>query len=304
MTHSFRKIMRNAAVNTVLLALGTAVAATLPMSVLAAPSDAAAVPDSAAATVPYTIARSHEFTLSAADGHDYRIMVAWPDGVPPAAGWPVLYVLDGADNFAITAQTSRRLARAGARSGVRDHVIVAIESGSLPRRIWDYTPPAGDWTIPVGVPAAGHPIGGGDKFLDFLSQKLMPLVSQRWSVDPQRQRLLGHSFGGLIGLHAALSRPETFEAVAAISPSFWYGDGLLHRESSALKTSSRARLFIAAGDKEGSPGASIDPSKNLPTDFAQQSGSQYHILLGQTHGSTMLAGLTSALKFLSEGEKP
>lgn len=301
MTRNFRCIGPKASFSAAFLAI-SAITALLPAHALAISTDASAV--SSSADVPYAIARSHHFTLRAADGHEYRIMVAWPDGVPPATGWPVLYVLDGEDNFAITAQTIRRLARAGARSGVRDHVIVAIESGSLPRRIWDYTPPAGDWAIPTGVPAAGHPIGGGDAFLDFLSQTLMPVVGQRWSVDPQRQRLLGHSFGGLIGLHAALSRPDMFEAVAAISPSFWYGDGLLHREITALKAPPRARLYIAAGDKEGRPGASMDPSKNLLTDFARQSGSQYHILAGQTHGSTMLAGLSSALKFLSEQETP
>lgn len=279
---------------------------TLPLSAMAAPSRGAPPahgvsdqPNQHQVETAYSIERSTVFSLQSSDGHLYRMMVAWPDGPPPATGWPVLYVLDGEDNFAIVTQTMRRLARASARSGVGDHVIVAVESGSLARRIWDYTPPASGWTIPVGVAAVGHPIGGGDAFLDFLSQQAMPSIAARWSVDPKRQSLLGHSFGGLIGLNAALSRPNMFHAIAAISPSFWYGDGLMHREIADVKHPLTARIYVAAGDKEGAPGGGSVANHYDGAAFAAKVGGEYQILAGQTHGSTLLAGLSPALKFLS-----
>ena len=57
------------------------------------------------AETPYTLPRSAEQVVQAAGGETYRILIAWPEAPPPPAGYPILYVLDGEDNFAITALT-------------------------------------------------------------------------------------------------------------------------------------------------------------------------------------------------------
>ncbi len=268
----------------------------------------------ASATAPgpaYTIERTAVLSVKAPDGHDYRVMVSWPATVPPATGWPVLYVLDGEDNFAVVTQTMRRLARAGARSGVEDRLIVAVESGSLARRVLDYTPAAPGWTIPAGAPAAGLPTGGADAFLDFLSGRLMPELAKRWSIDSRRQAILGHSFGGLLILDAYLTRPGMFETSIAVSPSLWFGGDLLANLEKAYAGSPRSdgRLLVAAGGDErstlgGAPATetarqlagrlkALDPPARV----------SFIELKGQGHGSTMLASLGPALGFLSEGER-
>lgn len=246
----------------------------------------------------YTLARTSVFLLRSADGHDYRVMVAWPDGEPPDAGWPALYVLDGEDNFAIVVQTLRRLARAGARSGVEDHLVVAIDSGGLPRRVFDYTPSTPGWAIPAGAPAAGLKTGGADAFLDFISRTVAPEIARRWQVDSQRRALIGHSFGGLVGVHMYLTRPDMFAKVTAISPSLWFGGDLLARRAAARQPTSSRMLIITGGEERG-PGGAVIANADA---FAEQVGARFHSLPGQSHGSTLLAGLGPALAFLCEGE--
>lgn len=273
-------------------------------ALLLAPAVAIAAP-AVDAAAGYSIARTAVLALPGTDGHDYRVMVSWPDTPPPPQGWPVLYVLDGEDNFALVTQTLRRLAKAGARSGIDEGLVVAIESGSLARRVLDYTPAAEGWAIPAGAPAAGLATGGADRFLDLIERSVAPAVAKRWPVDAKRRMLLGHSFGGLLGLHAFLTRPRLFARVAVISPSLWFGGDLLPREEASHQAGdpSGARLLVAAGGDErgqagGAPatvaGEALVERLNGP---GVPAAARFLALPGQSHGSTMLAGLAPALGF-------
>lgn len=279
-----------------------------PLLVLATPGGIAPacaappVPASADRALPfYSLERSATFEVRSAAGEAYQVMVAWPEGVPPAQGWPVLYVLDGEDNFAIVALTARRLAKAGQRSGIDPGVVVAIAAGPLPRRVRDYTPPVPSYDIPAGQPANGLAIGGAEAFLDLMSQRIMPEISGRWSVDPARATLVGHSFGGLLGLHALLTRPAMFGAVAAISPSLWYGDGLIDREMASPSPSAvPRRLLVAEGDERSTARAPANSAETIVHRLQRATPSVRAAFLnlpGQSHGSTFLAALVPTIRF-------
>lgn len=264
------------------------------LAIGAVPTATASIP-AVAIAAPWQLERSDEFVIPAADGHAYRVMVAWPEGPPPAQGWPVLWVLDGEDNFAITAMTARRLARAGARSGIGEGVIVAIDSGSLPRRILDYTPAAPGYAIPAGAPASGHATGGGDAFLAFLGTKVRPEIHRRWKVDAGRETLMGHSFGGLLALHAA-SRNAAWSRYVVVSPSLWFGNGLAARELRATAPSVGRRMLIAGGDREGGPsGASTGLVDIAAIAVSRGIDARATILPGQNHGSTMMAAMADGI---------
>lgn len=245
---------------------------------------------------PWSLARSEVQQVASPDGHPYRLLVSWPEGEPPAQGWPVLWLLDGEDNFAIATMTARRLARAGARSGVDPGLIVAIDSGPLARRVSDYTPPAPGYAIPKGFPASGLATGGADAFLDFIDRRLRPIVSKRWRVDVERQAIAGHSFGGLLGLYA-MYRGRNFSAVAAVSPSLWYGGDVLRKAESATPSGKHVSLLLAGSPSEGGPnGASGASGEALVTRWEQRGNSASYLLLpGQDHGSTMLAAMSAAI---------
>lgn len=239
---------------------------------------------------PYSLERSAVVDRPGSEGENYSIMVAWPEGDPPASGWPVLYVLDGEDNFAMFALTARRLARAGARSGIAPGIVVGVGAGPLARRARDYTPAVPGYRIPADKPAAGLETGGADTFLDFLERDVMPTVRERWKVDRRRETLVGHSFGGLLALHATLTRPAMFDRAVAVSPSFWFGDGFLAREAARRHQVPGARLLIVTGEREaGAAGAAQAFMDALPR---SATASVRRIdLPGQSHGYTMLAAL-------------
>lgn len=248
------------------------------------------------AAEPWQLERSDVESVTAPDGHSYRMMVAWPQGEPPAQGWPVLWLLDGEDNFAIAATTARRLERAGARSGIEPGVIVAIESGGLPRRVLDYTPPAPGYTIPQGMPAHGLAVGGGSAFLDFIDRRLRPHIAARFRLDPRRQTLMGHSFGGLLALEA-MYEGRPYSGIVAVSPSLWYGDGVLARAEAKAARDARASLLLAAAPGERTvAGLSGSDGEALVGRWrAQGHAARYLPLPGQNHGSTMMAAMTAGI---------
>ncbi len=238
---------------------------------------------------PWQLERSDVLTITAPDGHAYQVLVAWPEGEPPAGGWPVLWVLDGNDNFAIAVATARRLARAGARSGIEHGLIVGLESGSVRRRVLDYTPAVPGYVIPHDAPASGLPIGGADSFLAFVEKQAMPQIAVRWKIDSTRQTLMGHSFGGLLALHA-LARGASFSRYVAVSPSYWYGDGVIAREITAMGAAPGKKVLTASGDREGGPAeGGREDEKVAAFLVARGVDARFRILPGHTHGSTMMA---------------
>ncbi len=242
---------------------------------------------------PWQLARSDVETVEAENGATYRLLVAWPEGEPPAQGWPVLWVLDGEDNFAIAAMTARRLAAAGSRSGIEPGLVVGVDSGSLAQRVLDYTPPMEGYTIPQAMPAHGLTVGGADAFLDLLDDRLRPQVASRWPVDPERQTLAGHSFGGLVALYA-LTTDRSFSGYVAVSPSLWYGDG--QPAQWVVPDDSEAELLLLNGTEErrfAGGGTARELAERWQT---AGRAVHYRSLAGHGHGTTMLAAMGAVIE--------
>lgn len=267
----------------------------------AATASAYAAQIQSAATQPYTLPQTTTFTVDSATGQSYDIMVFVPKGKPPPEGWPVLYLLDGEDTFAVAAVTARRLARVGARSGVDQGIVVGIGAGPVARRVRDYTPPVAGYAIPAGLPANGMETGGSEAFLDLFADRIMPAVRKKWPVDSTRETLAGHSFGGLLVLHAFLSRPNLVDTAVAISPSLWFGDRLIDTEVDRIETGSPPRRLLIAESDETPPAAMTASSPEATVRRLQNRApsleAQFLPLPGQSHGTTFLAAIMPTLKF-------
>jgi predicted alpha/beta superfamily hydrolase len=166
-----------------------------------------------------TLDGTEQWTMTNAQGHEYRIMISLPEGDVPTAGYPVIYLLDGNAYFPAFHAAKRAQAR------LRGAVLVAIGyPSSTPldfvRRAFDMSPPAPqDRNTP--------PQGGQDVFLDFIETRLMPKVAQQFKINPDQRSLVGHSFGGMLGVYALFTRPLLFQHVVAVSPSLWWQDKYL-----------------------------------------------------------------------------
>ncbi|MFG1343276.1 alpha/beta hydrolase-fold protein [Xanthobacter autotrophicus DSM 431] len=277
-----------------------------------------------------------ERTLVSGTGLAYRIFIAAPEEPPPAAGYPVAYVLDGN----AVAGTLADLARAqGVRQGglMAPAVLVAIGypgdlAINMPRRAKDLTsapatPGEGSWTY-----LKPEQTGGADAFLAFIQDELKPAIAASYKVDPKRQALIGHSFGGLFALHALFARPDAFSLYVAASPSLWWANGAIAAEEAAFAARPPAghrRLLLTVGayEQELHPGLRRQPdAPELARKLAQRrmvDGARdlaarldalpgrpvevtFAILPGQTHMSAAPHALLLGLEtFLGpEGEEP
>jgi predicted alpha/beta superfamily hydrolase len=163
-------------------------------------------------------------------GLAYRIFVARPLLPAPENGYPVVYMLDANAAFGTMAEAVRLQSARPEATGVAPAIVVGIGYPTdlpldLTRRTFDYTPDVDRASLsarPDG--SAWPPTGGAGAFLDFIEDELKPAIAEEFPVDPARQALFGHSFGGLFTLYALFNRPRAFRSYIAGSPSIWFGN--------------------------------------------------------------------------------
>ena len=126
--------------------------------------------------------------------------------------YPLLFVTDADWNFGLVASYIEFM---GDR--FPDLIVAGIENTDRNR---DY----------VGAADPEHPgTGGADRFLDALAGEILPLLEDRYRLSGDRV-YFGHSFGGVLGLHALLDRPELFDAYVLVGTSTWVADRYLFDE--------------------------------------------------------------------------
>jgi len=163
---------------------------------------------------------ARQVTLPRGDGlRAVRLTIIVPPGPAPAAGWPVLYLLDG--NATLQALADAGGAPRAVLAGIGYDVDARLD---VDARAWDYTPRL-PGTGSQGSPDPRQPArrnGGADAWLDLIEQRVKPQVRAAAPIDESRQTLYGHSYGGLFVLHALSTRPRAFQRYVAASPSLWW----------------------------------------------------------------------------------
>jgi predicted alpha/beta superfamily hydrolase len=193
------------------------------------------------------VPRTHDCVVTARTGASYRILVSWPEGDAPAAGWPIVYLLGG-DTFLLATEMLRYRAGGGTADSLRAGIVVGIAYPSENRRVLDYTP----------APLSGEPTPGqhgADAFLDFVLDDLRPAVEQVLPVDRGAQTFAGHSLGGMLVLLALFRKPDAFQAYLASSPSVWWRGAQLLAMAKAFAArpasgGPAARVWLSAGEYE------------------------------------------------------
>ena len=156
------------------------------------------------------------FTMSSAvlgEDREFRLMLP-ASYESSTARYPVVYVLDGDAYF--LAATSAVGAVAGL-GNMPEAIVVAVTS---PDRRSDMTPPE------VSVRGVDH--RGGDQFLAYLADELIPTIDQQYRTLPLRI-LIGHSHGALFNAYALYARPEAFRWHLAIDGPLQLGDRILEK---------------------------------------------------------------------------
>lgn len=264
-------------------------------------------------------ARSQDI-VSSSTGRTYHIQVFVPSTPPPPAGYPILYLLDGNATYPVAA-TLLQLAEHRVNPGsLAPGIVVGIGyPGDAPidlrARAEDYTPPAPD--LSATGDTSGNPQGGADRFLDFIEKELKPLIADAFPINPARQTIFGHSYGGLLVLHTLFTRPSAFQRYVAASPSIWWNKRyILTEKTSWLKThrptSTPPRVVITVGSLEQTPSKDprlasranlvlarrqLDNARELAADLAVHGVStEFFLLEGNDHGESRTPALVHALR--------
>jgi hypothetical protein len=143
-----------------------------------------------------------------------RILIVLPSSYSQSAAarrYPVTVVLDGESLIPVVAAVSDELSRNGQ---IPESVIVGIanvEGGdfltSNTKRVHDLTPP--------GLSVSGSSRSeGGDLFLNFIEQEVLPAVDRQFRTAAPRT-LIGHSSGAILATYAAATR-STYRAVVSL----------------------------------------------------------------------------------------
>lgn len=260
--------------------------------------------------------------LDSADAQrHYRVRIATPKAAPPAAGYPVVYLLDG--NAALMELDERLLDSLSTHGAAPVLVFIADDSAlriDAVGRSLDYTPARfTDGRVETDPLNPQRRTGGAAAFAQLIATRIRPQVEARVSVDPQRQTLWGHSYGGLFVLQMLLTQPQLFQHYVAVDPSLWWGDGFIVQQArrvvdqaqaaSADMQPSKRRLTLMAGegrppgqdaapDRPGRPRADPHAAQNLVTLLSSLPGltAEYQPLPGLSHGQTLGASLAPTLR--------
>jgi predicted alpha/beta superfamily hydrolase len=99
-----------------------------------------------------------------------------------------------------------------------------------------------DYTFPKALPQDSFALsGGGEAFLSFMEQELIPYMDKNYRTKPQNRTLMGHSLGGYFCLFALKKEMEKgthfFQNYVAASPSLDYCANYLLKEFQNLTPS-------------------------------------------------------------------
>ncbi|MES2279053.1 MAG: alpha/beta hydrolase-fold protein [Bacteroidota bacterium] len=150
--------------------------------------------------------------------------------------YPVIYVLDGENNFRSVAITVERLADMGLCPPM---IVVGVPNTDRSR---DLTPT----TVANNTDGVKNS-GGGERFLSFIERELIPHIDSNYLTAPYKL-LMGHSLGGLMVIQTMVHHKDLFNGYIAIEPSIWWDNHkVLNEANAAIEKDSYAHktLFLA-----------------------------------------------------------
>lgn len=195
--------------------------------------------------------RKHEQFHSRFLRNQRDLIIYTPPGYyeQPERRFPVLYLhdgqnlFDGATSF-IPGQDWHvgQTADACIQSGAVEPLII-VGMYNTKARIREYTP--------THVPKLGG--GRADRYAKFLIEEVKPFVEREYRTlnDSSRTGIGGSSLGGLVSLYLGMKHTEIFGRIAALSPSVWWNQLVIHRFVQAMYVEPRPRIWLDIGTREG-----------------------------------------------------
>jgi predicted alpha/beta superfamily hydrolase len=173
------------------------------------------------------------------------------------ARYPVFYLHDGqnvfdaATAFGGTEWNADETAQGLIKQRLIEPLIIVAVGGAGEDRIHEYAPTNGPLD-PDGNPEAKSR-GLLREYGRFLIEELKPFIDQTYRTRPDEDStgLGGSSLGGLASLILSFWFPDTFTRIAALSPSIWWDDCVIHRIVDEIDEAPRSsRIWLDTGTHE------------------------------------------------------
>lgn len=243
------------------------------------------------------------------NGVDYKLYIALPEGYGITGDrYRVLYLLDADYSFAIARNVVEHLSQ---RDHLQPLILVAVAyDGPLRYRMnrtRDYTP---THTLEGGYgPKYQKVSGGGEKFLAFLSEELIPFIDREYRTIEGERGLTGHSYGGLFASWVFLTQPDLFDRYIIVSPSLWYDDEMIFtlenelREHRKNDTLGRTKIYLSVGSNENSrmPAGLVRFEKRLKRWNEPNLEIRGEVMEGETHNSIFPTAFSRGLRWAFDG---
>jgi predicted alpha/beta superfamily hydrolase len=195
--------------------------------------------------------RKHEGFRSRFLRNQRDLIVYTPPGYAeqPSRRFPVLYLhdgqnlFDGATSF-IPGQDWHvgQTADHGIHTGSVEPLII-VGMYNTKARIREYTP--------THVPKLGG--GRADRYAKFLIEEVKPFVDREYRTlsGSQHTGIGGSSLGGLVSLYLGLKHSLILGKIAALSPSVWWNQLVIHRFAETATIEPRPHIWLDIGTREG-----------------------------------------------------
>ncbi|MFN7174837.1 MAG: alpha/beta hydrolase [Thermaurantiacus tibetensis] len=278
-----------------------------------------------AAAEPWPLPGSEVVSIPAPElGRSYRYVVVLPPGYEkaPERRYPALFYTDAPQSTALIAGMVTRLSASG--RGLEPAILVGLgyaegDTGQYSRRR-DYTPtPHGDIDAVSDMPGRPVVYGEAEAYRRHLETVALPELERRFRIDPARRIYLGHSYGGLFGVHVLLTKPEMFARYILISPSLWYDRRLMlarERGYASLNRDLPAKALFLVGSLETVEDPDPEPFGAALNAMVEDQGAfvaalkarrypslevESRVLEGEDHGSVYVPAVRMGLEWALPG---
>ena len=195
--------------------------------------------------------RKHERFRSRFLRNQRDLIIYTPPGYldQPARRFPVLYLHDGQNLFdGATSFIPGQDWHVGHTADECIHArsvepLIIVGMYNTKARIREYTP--------THVAKLGG--GRADRYAKFLIEEVKPFVEREYRTlaGPQHTGIGGSSLGGLLSLYLGLKHCTIFGKIAALSPSLWWNQLVIHRFVKSMHVEQRPRIWLDIGTREG-----------------------------------------------------
>lgn len=204
--------------------------------------------------------------------------------------YPVVYVLDGNTHFG---HIRNNLNFLSTYAIVPEFIVVAVNSND---RLLNFTP-----TEKEDLKGRS---GGAAQYLKFLSEELIPYVTKHYRAANYKVAT-GHSLSGLFTTYAMLHQEPVFNAHFAISPSLWWDNEWIVKQSQAFLKNHpdiHSYYFINLASEPNEMRQAYDRQIAVLNKWApKELGWSTNLLMNETHDSTPLISNLQAFKNLFQG---